>query len=274
MGKDLADLASHVSRHRNLRSLRIGLPLLQRRVNGDRGIALALTVVYAAVVVGFLPPELYLRMLVGAWLLFAAVVVLARQVGNRSTPAMTILLVQLAAAALLVMPSFPAMGGRHPAAVVIGFLGTQVAGLLWVTHRWAPGARTPNRSLASVVGFALLVFLGISVIASIPIGLILLLDAREWLPVLLVYPAYLAGALGAGAIYWVLQGIGHRPSGRYLLGVLGGFCVYFAVGPVVAILDGEPMDPVPLVVIGVVAGCLVGPAVAFGWYDDPVAPTA
>ena len=83
-----------------------------------------------------------------------------------------------------------------------------------------------------------------------------------------VYPAYFGGALAAASIYWLLQGIAHRPVGRYLIGAAGGFFVYAAMGPVIAVVEDDPIDIAEMAMIGLVAGCLVGPPVAMSWSEQ------
>jgi hypothetical protein len=107
----------------------------------------------------------------------------------------------------------------------------------------------------------------LSAIAAIPLGIGLLAGGFAW-GMLGVLPAYFGGAFAAALIYWALQGIAHRPVGRYFLGALGGFCLYAAMGPVVSAMEEEPLDVREIVMIGIVAGCLVGPPVAMSWNSD------
>jgi hypothetical protein len=82
------------------------------------------------------------------------------------------------------------------------------------------------------------------------------------LVVALVYIGYFAGLLGAATVFWLLQSAAHLATGRYVIGALGGTCLYGAVAPVVSILDGEPTKLGSLLMIAAVPGGLVGPAVA------------
>lgn len=76
------------------------------------------------------------------------------------------------------------------------------------------------------VGLSALGAFGLSVIASIPIGFMLFRDRRKTLAYLLVYPCYLLGALAAALICWIFRRAAHRPVGPYVVGALGGTCMY------------------------------------------------
>jgi hypothetical protein len=166
------------------------------------------------------------------------------------------------------VPTFPAMGGTHPIAVPIGFLGAHAAAILWAALRWRPRPRGAlltlrEASIFGVGGAALL-----SAVAAIPIVFGLLTGAPEARPLLWVFPAYLGGFLAAATVFWALQRIAHLATGRYLLSALAAACVYAALGPVVALLRGEPFDLWETLLVGLIAGGLVGPAVAFRWAED------
>ena len=112
---------------------------------------------------------------------------------------------------------------------------------------------------------------GSGTLVTFPVLLALGSGGRRATPLLLVYPGYVGGLLAAAIAYWLLQRLAHLATGRYLIGVLGGACVYGAVMPVVAVLDGKPMSVgVGLAVAGI-AGGFVGPAVAFNLTDDVAA---
>lgn len=122
------------------------------------------------------------------------------------TPGVTILLVSFVGAATLVVPNFPAMGGVHRAAVPLGFLGSQGVTLLWVTLRWDVQERrvarySLKRSLVFGAGGGVVLCL----VATIPVVLLVLADARRAVPLLWVYPAYLVGTTVAAVFFWLLQ---------------------------------------------------------------------
>lgn len=75
-----------------------------------------------------------------------------------------------------------------------------------------------------------------------------------------MYPAYFIGLLFAATLYWLLQRISHLATGHYLIGFLGGICVYGAVAPVVELIENEPMSPGMMFVIALIAG---------GWWALP-----
>ena len=80
--------------------------------------------------------------------------------------------------------------------------------------------------------------------------------------ILWVYPAHFVGLLAASTCYWFLQGISHLFTGRYLIGFVGGVCLYGAMAPAVAVLEEELMSRGVMVAMALSAG-LGGPAVAF-----------
>jgi len=84
---------------------------------------------------------------------------------------------------------------------------------------------------------------------------------------LLAYPAYLVGFLAAATVYWLLQPIAHLAVGRYLIGVLGGTCIYFAATPIVSVSSNEPFDLSVMLVVALIAGGIVGPAVSLHFAD-------
>jgi hypothetical protein len=205
-------------------------------------------------------------MIGGAAFLALVFVVTARLMeGKVTVPSGSIFAVTVVSAGVLVMPSFPAMGGKYPDAVWIGFLGTQVLGVLWVALCWKPDRPRNRITLRRGLSFASKLVGLVSLVAAIPVALLILLDRNEGLKSSLVFPAYVLGALLATLSYWVLQPLQHRPVARYVIGCLGGFCVYSAVGPVVSIMDGDPVRIREIVGGGLVCGCLVGPSVAFSW---------
>jgi hypothetical protein len=218
---------------------------------------------YLACAVFLLPPSEYFHAVGGGLLVFSAVVALSQFKGRGWLPGGSVLVVGFAATAILVMPTLPAMGGTERRAIPIGFLGVQATILLWACMQW-PYLRRPKDhvSLATALKYGFLFAAGLSVVASLPILLTLMSDAPSPRAILLTYPAYFAGFVSAAIIYWSLQRIAHLAFGRYLIGILGGMCVYGAVGPVVFLFQNEKIDIPMLVAIAAIAGGFVGPALA------------
>src|SRR4051794_31544538 len=90
--------------------------------NLDQRVATLLLVLYVMMVCWFLPISEYLRMIGGASL-FGSFLFLGARVSTRMQfrHAGSIMAVVFISAAILVVPSFPAMGGKYPDAVWIGF---------------------------------------------------------------------------------------------------------------------------------------------------------
>ena len=231
-------------------------------MNLDRAVAAGAIALYGLAAVLVLPASEWARMLGLGAVVLAGVAAVARAMGDRRTPAGSILAVSFVGIAVLAAPGFPALGGRHLAAVPVGFLGSQAAALLWVSLRWSPVPRGPRTPLRSALAFGAFAAAALSAVATIPIVFAFFADRRAGSTLLLAYPGYFAGFLAAGLAYWLLQGIAHRPVGRYLIGVLGGLCVYGAVAPVVYLLDDDPIGVGEMVALALVLGCLVGPPVA------------
>jgi hypothetical protein len=207
-------------------------------------------------------------MLGAAAVLVTAVVLVARGTRNSPPPSFSVLIVSFVGAAALVMPGFHAMGGRNGPALPIGFLGSQAVSLLWATLLWRDFSRPRSRVvLRDALRFALFGAVGLSVIASIPIVLMLFADPGKVRTYLLVYPAYLLGAVAAAVIYWLFRRIAHRPVGQYIIGGLAGTCMYTAVAPIVYLSKGEPIRIGELLGLGIVCGFLVGPPVALSAND-------
>ena len=232
-------------------------------MNFDRIVAAASIAVYVASVLALLPPSGYLRMLGGGAVVFAAVMAIAHVRRNRAVSGWSVFAISIAAAAVLVVPGFPAMGGRDSPAVPVGLFGSQAAAVLWVTLRWSPEEPAKHRtSLKGALVYSVLGGMCLGLIATIPIVIAIITDRGIARSLLLVYPSYFFGTAAVAVTYWLLQTITHRPVGRYLLGVLGGFCMYASVGPVVDIVEGDPIDIRELLVSAAVCGLLVGPPVA------------
>jgi hypothetical protein len=234
-------------------------------MTSDRPIAYAVLAAYVALVVWLVPPDGQPLMLIGVSVLTAGVVIADRLWGLRATNSLTILVVSFIGVAVLVFPNFPAMGGTSPAAVSLGFLGSQGLALLWLALRWTPSPpRRTRGSLPESLTFGVLAALVLSALATLPIVIATFAEPSEVVGILWVYPAYFAGATAASLLYWLLQGALHRPVGRYLIGALAGMCLYGAVAPVVSMVEGEPLVITEMIAIATVAGVLVGPPVAMG----------
>lgn len=238
----------------------------------DTRIALTVIGVYSLLSLALLPAYEYLRALGGGAAVFGIVAGLAGSRGRGPIPGLSVLAVAFGAGAVLAIPTFPAMGGITPAAVPLGFLGMQAAMLLWAALRWDPPREEPKRMpLFQAWKFGLFAAAGLSVIAAVPALLITLRGSGPGPRILLVFPAYAVGLLGAATCYWLLQRVAHLATGRYLIGALGGFCAYGAFAPVVQLFEGEPMDLKMMVVIAAIAGGLVGPAVSLSARDEVAA---
>jgi hypothetical protein len=235
-------------------------------IRTDGTIALSVAAVYLLLALTLLPPGEYPRAVGVALLIFGLVIGAARLLGRGHVPGFSVLGIAMASAAVLAAPAFPALGGTVPAAVPIGFLGSQAATLLWVALRWQPGPPAPPMKLLHAWGFGLGAAALLSVVATIPIVLAAVTEGPS--PVLLVYAGYFVGFLGAATLYWLLQRVAHLATGLYLIGMLPGTCVYGAIAPVVSMVEAEPMLPLEMLMIGVVAGAFVGPAVALGRAKD------
>jgi hypothetical protein len=241
-------------------------------VRTDTRIALAVIAVYAVLSIILLPSGEYLRALGGGLAIFGIIAGLADSWGRGPIPGPSVLAVAFGAGAVLVMPTFPALGGTTPAAVPLGFLGMQAAVLWWAALRWQTPAGARRRvSLRRAWGFALAAAAALCAIAAIPATLSVVAGEVPARRMLLIVPAYFGGLLGAATAYWLLQRVAHLATGRYLIGVLGGACVYGAVAPVVQLFDKRPMSPREMLAIALVCGGLVGPAVTLSSTDDVAA---
>lgn len=233
------------------------------RVNTDDLVAGALIGVYLVVSAALLPVHEYPRALGGGIAVFALIAGIARTVGRGKVHGLSVLAVACASAALLAVPTFPAMGGNHLVAVPLAGLGVQAAMLLWAVRRWAPRPPAKERtSLLAVLGFGAGMAAALSVIATIPILFVAVAEGRRALLILLVYPAYFAGMLAAATIFWLLQRTAHLAAGRYLIGALGGFCGYAAFAPIVALIEGETLGLEMMIYLSSIPGGIVGPALA------------
>jgi len=236
----------------------------------DRGAAGALIALYAIAVLVAMPPREFVRPLGGGAVVFGVIARAAYTLGRRPIPGLSVLLVGFLSAIVLVFPTFPAMGGHTHVAIPIGFLGVQAAMLLWAAELWQPAPPISRPiSLLRAWRFGALAAFGLSLLAIIPV---LGAAAREDSPrIFLILPAYFVGFLLAATAYALLQRIAHLATGRYLIGVVAGFCMYGAVGPVVSLVKHEPIDLRRLVIIAAIAGGVVGPAVSLSITSDVAA---
>lgn len=236
------------------------------RSDVDSRVAISVAALYLVLSAVLLPLRAYPHALGVGTAVFAVVVVIARTVGRGKIHGMSVFAVAVGSAVVLVVPAFSA---RRAAAVPLAVLGVQAAVLLWAAGRWNPrppaDERTPLRE-AWVTGA--LAGTGLSAIATIPIAIGFLTDGLSAAPMLLVYPGYFAGTLSAATVYWLLQRVTHLAVGRYLIGVLAGFCVYAAMAPIVLLLKEEPIDIWLMVLLASIPGSIVGPALALEFADD------
>ena len=229
----------------------------------DTSVAAAFAALYIILVLVLLSPGEYPRALGGGIIVFGGIVMIARHIGRGPLPGMSILIVAFTSGIILEFPTFPAMGGTDPISVPVGFLGVQVAVMLWATWRWSPLPPPEGHvSLIQAWKFGVMAAIGLSVIATIPVLLTVGTGGRSQLPIVLIYPAYFGGLLSAATAYWLLQRISHLAIGRYLIGFIGGTCVYAAVAPVVGLSDKDPISFGTMLMLAAVCGGLVGPAAA------------
>lgn len=238
------------------------------KINPNTVAATLVGLAYAAAVVLSLPSSTFLHMLGGFAGIIALLFAVSSFLGRRPMASTSILAVVVASAFILVVPHFPAMGGTHRAAVPIGFLGSQAAALTWITLRWRSTTPSGGRvDLRSAVTYGVYGALFLSAIATIPIVIGLITGETGWSSLLLVYPAYFVGLIGAAFVYWALQSMAHHPAGQYLIGALCGLCLYAAIGPVVLLFRNEPIVLQEILIGGAVCGFLVGPPVAMAIAD-------
>jgi hypothetical protein len=216
-------------------------------------------------VLSAVPADDYTRLLGSAAVLIALIWVLDRAWQTDHTPPFSILMVSFVGAGVLVIPAFGTMGGDNGPAIPVGFIGALVVTMWWVALRWRVTVKQPRQKLRQPLLFAALGALVLSVIATIPILIMLAVDRTQGVRLTLVYVSYFVGAILAALIFWALQGAAHRPLGKYLIAGLAGTCLYAAVGPVVSLVEGDPIVLSELLSIGAACGFLVGPPVAFSW---------
>ncbi len=235
----------------------------RRKVTTDIRVGIGAVALYVVLALLLLPASEYTRALGAAALVFGGVATMAGRLGRGPLPGMSVLAVAFVATAVLVMPTFPAMGGAVRAATPVGFVGVQAAVLLWAALRWTPRTAPRERTqLRKALRVGALAACGLSAIATVGILLAFGREGRRAAPLLLVYPAYFAGMLGAAAVFWALQCVAHLEAGRYAIGVLGGSFLYGAVAPIVALIRREPLVLSDMSMIALVCASDVGPAVA------------
>jgi hypothetical protein len=238
-------------------------------VDTDSRIAATLVALYFILALALLPPTAYVHSVGGGILVFGTIFGIMQRVGRGPLPGLRVLFVGFTSGIVLALPTFPAMGGTNRAAVPIGFFGVQVAIVLFGVLRSPLRPRStdhvPLRRALKIGAFAAL---GLSIIAMIPMALGFETLGRSAFPILLVYPGYFVGFLSAATAYWALQRVNHLATGRYLIGLIGGTCVYAAVAPVVALTERDPLDIGVMLALAVVAGGFVGPAYTLNTVAD------
>lgn len=231
-------------------------------LNTDTVVVGALVALYFVLSLVLLPLEEYPRALIGGTAVFGSVAVAAYHAGRGPLSGSSMLAVAFISAVMLVIPAFPALGGTaHRVGVPLGFLGMQTAVLIWAAFRWQQPPPAKERiSLKEAWTFAFFIALALSAVATIPVLLIVMIGGGIGVRILWVYPAYFVGFAAAATLYWLLQRIAHLATGRYLIGFLGGMCVYGAAAPIAALF--RPMSPSMMLLTALIAGGLVGPALA------------
>lgn len=243
-----------------------------KQLTVDLYVAAGSAALYLILALALIPAPTSWKSALLGMIVFGAVAALALFLGRGAIPGLSLWAIAVISGAVLVMPTLPAIGGTSLVAIPIGFLGMQAAMLLWAALRWEPrDARRRRVSLREAWLYGLYGATGLSVIATFGVLLAFTTNRGPGLRILLVYPMYYIGMLAAATCYWVLQGVSHLATGRYLTGVVGGTCVYFAAAPVVALLEGEPMSVVKMAAIAAIAGGIVGPAVALSFTDADAA---
>jgi drug/metabolite transporter (DMT)-like permease len=235
----------------------------------DRVAAETAVILYFGLAALLLPRSEYLHSLGGGILTFGAIILASWFVKRGWLPGLSVLAVGFISFAVLVMPTLPAMGGRVLRAIPIGFVGVQAAILLWAVLQW-PYTLAPRShvSFGTVLQYGLFMATGISLVATLPILLTFFSDAASPKTILLAYPGYFAGFLAAAIVYWSLQSVAHLAVGRYLIGALGGTCVYGAIAPVVFLFRNEPIEFPLLIAIAAITGGFIGPALALDSKDQ------
>ena len=172
-------------------------------------------IAYVLAVCNFLPVRVWPRMLITVALLIAGIWALAKLFSKKPPTGYGILAVQLTAAAILLLPTFPAMGGDGGAALPVSLAAVSMAGAVWASLRFEGRLEQhANRvPLRTAVWAGLFGALAVSAVATIPIALAFVAGAEEAMKLTLVYPAYLVGGLGAAVTYWLLQPVAHATVG-------------------------------------------------------------
>jgi hypothetical protein len=232
----------------------------------DKPAVTGVVILYIVLVLGAVPAHDYSRILASTAVLITLLWVIDRVWRTEQTPPFSIMIVSFIGAGVLVMPAFGAMGGDSAPALPVSFVGALVVTMWWVSLRWRVSEKQPRQPLWQPILFAVLGALVLSIIATVPILIMLAADRSQGVRLMLVYVSYFGGAILAAVVFWVLQGIAHRPLGRYLIAGLAGTCLYAAVGPVVSLVEGDPIILSELLGIGAGFGFLVGPPVAFLWW--------
>jgi len=239
----------------------------------DTRVAFGVAGFYILLTAALLPVSEYPRALGIGAAIFIGVAGLAALLGRGGVPMYSVIGISFASFYLLVFPTLPAMGGPGAAATYLGFLGVQAAVLLWAACRWEPRSRAAMRtSPVPIWRMSALIATGISALATIPVIIALGTGRPEATSLLLIYPAYFAGFFAAGTVYWLLQPIAHLAVGRYLIGLLGGICVFLAVSPLIGIIQHQSIGLSMMLAVALIGGAFLGPAVTLQF--DDAAPAA
>jgi hypothetical protein len=229
----------------------------------------ALACLYLLLCAALLPREDLLRAVGSAVLVFGALHVEGSLRRGRRMLHIASLALTFALIVVLVAPTIPSLGGRGGGvSTVLGFVGVQIALLVRGVARWSAPVQDraslpARRAFPKIVGKALLVALGVSAIATVPIGLGLVSGSMQFAQVRWIYAAYVVAALGIAVTVWGLQSLLSLATGRYLIGVLSASIAYGAVGLAVEALSNDRGGFAFLPMHAIVLGGIVGPAIAF-----------
>jgi hypothetical protein len=232
----------------------------------------AIPVIVAFYVAVMLAPSHRLTLLVSGTVGIAACWIIAGRRGVDPGAGQEMIGIFLAACIAIAMPV------AFQAPIPVRTMAAEALGILAIEATWAarcfpvfPPARPQSalRRARTGVLFGVLMAIGVSLIATVPLAAALLLagaaeraEVRAVAP--LIYAAYLVGGVGAGLVVGLLRPLSRWPLGTMLLGVLGGICIYGAIGPV-AELARPPISSIPeMIGIALACGLLAGPPAALG----------
>lgn len=163
-------------------------------------------------------------------------------------------------------------------AIGLGILAIEA---VWAAKRYPILRQPPPERLVARVGTGAGLGLAgafvLALIAAVPLGLGYLAPgsrAEVGRIAPFVFGGYALGGVVAGALVGALRPFSRSPVGTMLLGIIGGICVYGAMLPAVALSESAKglAEPVPLILIGVACGLVVGPPAALALrYDGDAA---